>query len=130
MTQATRVHSTPPLNSSLTQGANPPQERRAESVDSFSLQPAIGQPESANRTSDSPSPFEAMDGALLRFVNCLVGYGLTLDEAGAIVSAEIERLRAGKPRPRPVVRSASGGPVARLQRRLDNWQRLRHPAAV
>jgi hypothetical protein len=102
---------------------------RAESVDSFLLQPAIGQPESGNLTSDSPSPFEDVDLAQLRFVRCLVRIGLTLDEAGAIVSAELDRLRAGKPRPRPV-RSVSGGHVARLQRRLDNWQRLRHPAAV
>ena len=102
---------------------------RAESVDSFSLQPATGQPESGNLTSESSSPFEAMDIAMLRFVNCLVRYGLTIEEVDAVVSGEIERLRAGKPRPRPV-RSASGGHVARLQRRLDNWQRLRHPAAV
>jgi hypothetical protein len=103
---------------------------RAESVDSFSLQPAIGQPESGNRTSESPSPFEEVDLAQLRFVGCLIQFGLTLDEAGAVVTAELDHLRAGKPRPRPVVRSASGGPVARLQRRLDSWQRLRHPAAV
>jgi hypothetical protein len=102
---------------------------RADSVDSFSLQPAIGHPESGSHTSDSLSPFKAMDGALLRFVNCLVRYGLTIEETAAVVSGEIERLRAGKPRLRPV-RSASGGHVARLQRRLDNWQRLRHPAAV
>jgi hypothetical protein len=52
---------------------------RAESVDSFSLQPAIGHPESQNLTSDSPSPFEDVDLALLCFVNCLVRYGLTID---------------------------------------------------
>jgi hypothetical protein len=102
---------------------------RAESVESFSLQPTIGQPESGNLTSESPSPFEDVDVALLCFVRCLVRIGLTVDEAGAVVTAELDRLRAAKPRPRPV-RSASGGPVARLQRRLDNWQRLRHPAAV
>jgi hypothetical protein len=34
---------------------------RAESVNSFSLQPAIGQPESENLTHDSPSPFEDVD---------------------------------------------------------------------
>jgi hypothetical protein len=103
---------------------------RAESVDSFSHLAGIGQRESGNFTSESPSPFEGIDLALLRFVNCLVRYGLTIEEADAVVSGEIERLRAGKPRPRPVVRSASGGHVARLQRRLDNWQRLRHLAAV
>jgi hypothetical protein len=102
---------------------------RADSVDSFSLQPAIGHPESQNLTSNSPSPFKDVDCALLRFVNCLVRYGLTIEETAAVVSGEIERLRAGKPRPRPV-RSASEGHVARLQRRLDNWRRLRHPAAV
>jgi hypothetical protein len=31
---------------------------RAESVDSFSRQPAIGQPESQIRISESPKPFE------------------------------------------------------------------------
>jgi hypothetical protein len=34
---------------------------RAESVDSFSLQPAVGQPESENLTGDSPSAFENVD---------------------------------------------------------------------
>ncbi len=33
---------------------------RAESVDSFSTQPAIGQPESGNLTSDSPKPVQAL----------------------------------------------------------------------
>jgi hypothetical protein len=75
---------------------------RAESVDSFSLQPAIGQPESEKRTGDSPSPFEDVDLALLRFVRCLVRFGLTLDEAGAVVSGELERAEAlaSKRRPR------------------------------
>jgi len=34
---------------------------RAESVNSFSLQAVIGQPESENLASDSPSPFEGVD---------------------------------------------------------------------
>ena len=33
---------------------------RAESVDSFSPQPAIGQPESGNLTGDSPKPVQAV----------------------------------------------------------------------
>jgi hypothetical protein len=103
---------------------------RAESVDSFPLQPAIGQSGSQTLTSDSPSPLEGVDLAQLSFVRCLIRYGLTIEEAGAVVTAEVDHLRAGRPRPRPVIRSASGGHVARLQRRLDNWQRLRHPAAV
>jgi len=42
---------------------------RAESVDSFSLQAAVGQPESENLTHDSPSPFEDVDLAsnLIKF---------------------------------------------------------------
>jgi hypothetical protein len=42
MIEADRVLSTPPLNSSSIQEANPPPEARAESVDSFSHQPGIG----------------------------------------------------------------------------------------
>jgi len=71
---------------------------RADSPDSFFLQPAIGQPESENLTGDSPSPFEDVDLALLRFVRCLTRSGLTLDEAGAVVSGEIERFRTGVPK--------------------------------
>ena len=102
MTKADSVLSTPPLNSSSIQNANPPPEARAESVDSFSLQPAIGQPESGNLTSESPSPFEDIDLALLRFVGCLIQFGLTLDQAGTVVSAELERAEAiaSKRRPR------------------------------
>jgi hypothetical protein len=75
---------------------------RAESVDSFLPQPAIGQPESGNLTSDSPSQFEGIDLALLRFVRCLIGVGLTMDEASAVVSGELERAEAlaSKRRPR------------------------------
>jgi hypothetical protein len=68
---------------------------RAESVDSFSAQPAIGQRESQTLTGDSPSSIEDVEIALLRFVRCLVRFGLTLDEAGAVVSGELEHLRAG-----------------------------------
>jgi hypothetical protein len=99
-------------------------------VDSFPLQPAIDHRESQTLSSESPRPIEGLDLALLRFVNCLVRHGLTVADADAVVTNELERLRADKPRPRPVRTSASEGAVARLQRRLDNWQRLRHPAAV
>jgi hypothetical protein len=62
----------------------------------------IGQPESGNLTSESPSPFEDVDLALLRFVRSLVQFGLTPGEAGAVVSAELERAEAlaSKRRPR------------------------------
>jgi hypothetical protein len=75
--------------------ARPMLPPRADSVDSFFLQPAIGQPDSENLTGDSPSPFEDVDLALLRFVRCLIRFGLTLDEAGTIVSGELERFRTG-----------------------------------
>ncbi len=60
MTKADRVLSTPPLNSSSIQSTNPPPEARAESVDSFSCQPAIGQPESGNLTSESGKPVKGL----------------------------------------------------------------------
>jgi hypothetical protein len=66
---------------------------RAESVDSFSHQPAIGQPEGQVRTSDSPKPFEAIDLAQLRFVRCLVRHGATLEEAATVIAGELERAR-------------------------------------
>ncbi len=50
MAKADRVHSTPPLNSSPIQAGDPP---RAESVDSFSHQPATRQPDRENRISES-----------------------------------------------------------------------------
>ena len=68
---------------------------RAEPVDSFLPQPAIGQPESQTLTSDSPSPTESIDLALLCFVRCLVRYGATIEEAAAVVAAELEHLRPG-----------------------------------
>jgi hypothetical protein len=76
--------------------------RGAESVDSFSLQLATGQPESRNLTSESPRAFEGIDVALLRFVGCLIQFGLTLDQAGTVVCAELERAEAlaSKRRPR------------------------------
>jgi hypothetical protein len=100
MTQADSVHSTPPTNTSAIDDTQSTIERallppRAESTDSIFLQPAIGQPDSGNLTGDSPSPFEDVDLALLHFVQCLIRFGLTLDEAGAVVSGELERFRAG-----------------------------------
>jgi hypothetical protein len=68
---------------------------RAKSADSFPLQPAIGQPESQTLTSNSPSPFEGMDVALLRFVRCLIRIGLTFDEAGVVIAGEVDRFRTG-----------------------------------
>jgi hypothetical protein len=44
-----RVHSTPPTNTSSVQGANPPLDARAESVDSFLHQPAIGHRQQGRR---------------------------------------------------------------------------------
>jgi hypothetical protein len=58
MTQADLVHSTPPLNTSATLEANPPQDARAESLDSFSAQSAIKHWPAAKRISDSPKPDE------------------------------------------------------------------------
>src|ERR1700742_4989242 len=58
MIEADRVLSTPPTNTSATLEVNPPPEARAESVDSFSHQSAIGQPGSGKRTSESPKPPE------------------------------------------------------------------------
>jgi hypothetical protein len=56
MIEADSVLSTPPLNSSSIQDTNPPPEARAESVDSFSHHPAIGQPESQKLTCESKKP--------------------------------------------------------------------------
>jgi hypothetical protein len=60
MTRADRVLSTPPLNTSSIQSTNPPPEAPAESVDSFSHQPGIGQPESENLTSESARPADRL----------------------------------------------------------------------
>jgi hypothetical protein len=38
--------------------------------------------------------------AQLCFVRCLVAFGLSLDDAGTVVSAELERARAGAERKR------------------------------
>lgn len=62
-------------------------------MDSFSLQPAIGKPESRVLVSESASPTEGIDLALTRFVRCLVGYGASLDIVEAVVLAELSRLR-------------------------------------
>jgi len=65
MTKADRVHSTPPLNSSSIQEANPPPEARGESADSFSHQPGIAQPESRNLTSESGKPAKGLSRRLM-----------------------------------------------------------------
>ena len=98
MTQADRVHSTPPTNTSAIDDPQSTIERPmpcADSPDSIFLQPAIGQPDSENLTGDSPSPTEGLDRALLRFVRCLVSYGATPDEIHAMVLADLERARQG-----------------------------------
>ncbi|MET4240710.1 hypothetical protein [Bradyrhizobium sp. RT10b] len=64
MIEADPRHSTPPLNSSSIPDANPAQGACAESVDSFSLQPATGQPETGERTSDSPRPVQGQSNIL------------------------------------------------------------------
>jgi hypothetical protein len=71
---------------------------RAESVDSFPLQPAIGQPDSQTLISESPSPLEDVEVALLRFVRCLIRIGLTFDEAGVVIAGEVDRFRTGATR--------------------------------
>jgi hypothetical protein len=65
MTKADRVLSTPPLNSSSIQEANPPPEALAESVDSFSHQPAIGQSEGQTLTSESGKPAKGLSRRLM-----------------------------------------------------------------
>jgi hypothetical protein len=60
MTQADCVFSTPPLNSSSIQKANPAPDARADSADSFSGLPAIAQPASRNHASDSPKPLDGL----------------------------------------------------------------------
>jgi hypothetical protein len=75
MIKADSVFSTPPTNSSAIDAP----------------QSTIESPTAGN----SPSPFEDVDLALLRFVRCLIRFGLTLDEAGAVVSGELESFRPG-----------------------------------
>jgi hypothetical protein len=58
MSEADSVHSTPPINAS----ADTPLDDPAESVDSFSHQPALGRPESRTLTGDSPIPVETLVG--------------------------------------------------------------------
>ena len=60
MQEADRVHSTPPTNASPLQETNPPPAARAESVDSFSHQPATGQPETGKLTGESGKPAEGL----------------------------------------------------------------------
>jgi hypothetical protein len=65
MIEADSVLSTPPLNSSPIQSANSPPEALGESVDSFSHQPAIGQPESQNLASESGKPVKGLSRRLV-----------------------------------------------------------------
>jgi hypothetical protein len=60
MTKADSVLSTPPLNSSSIQEANPPPEVHSESVDSFSGEPGIGQPETTKIASESGKPVKGL----------------------------------------------------------------------
>jgi hypothetical protein len=45
---------------------------RADSTHAFCVQPAVPQPKTRNRTSESANPFEGLDLAMLRFVRCLI----------------------------------------------------------
>lgn len=91
MTQADSVLSTPPINTSPIQEANPPPEARAESVDSFSLQPGIGQPESQKLTSESGKVAEGLSRRLLLAGLALLPAGLpaagtAVDPAFALIA--------------------------------------------
>jgi hypothetical protein len=50
-----------------------------------------------SRRSNSRTTPRFKDLTLLRCVRCLIRFGLTLDEAGAVVSGELERFRTGAP---------------------------------
>ena len=91
MIEADRVHSTPPLNSSSIQNANPPLQAPAESVDSFSLQPAIGQPESENLTSESAKPG---GGLSRRHMLAALAAGAGAAAAPAVVDPVFELIEA------------------------------------
>jgi len=56
MTQADRVFSTPPLNTSVPDPADTWHAGRADSPDSFSSRPGTRQPETGKRISDFPRP--------------------------------------------------------------------------
>jgi hypothetical protein len=77
MIQADSVHSTPPLSSSSTQ------EGGGTTEASLSKQPLA----------DAAGSIEQIDLALLRFVSALLRWGLSLEEAGAVVASELERFR-------------------------------------
>lgn len=97
MIEADRVHSTPPTNSSSIQNTNPPPEARAESVDSFSHQPGIGQPESLNLTSESARPVEGLSRrAALAALATLPAGALTMPASALAVSADAELIALGK----------------------------------
>lgn len=53
------------------------------------------------------APPDALELALLRFVNCLVRHGASMADAGVIVAGELDRLRRQSPRSRSIL-SKSG----------------------
>lgn len=57
MTEADRVHSTPPTNASVPNPTGIGPAAPADSTDSFPARPATRQPETAERTSESRKPF-------------------------------------------------------------------------
>jgi hypothetical protein len=64
MTRADSVITTPPLNSSPIQDANPPREAHAESVDSFSTQRPPGDRPDERPASESRKPAGELPAAL------------------------------------------------------------------
>jgi hypothetical protein len=83
MTKTDSVLSTPPTNTSPILKANPPLEARAESVDSFPLQPAIGQRERAKALSDLARLREEASAEIERLI-------AFLDASDQYVMTEIE----------------------------------------
>jgi hypothetical protein len=92
MIEADSVHSTPPLNSSSTKPTHIPLAGRAESVDSFTAQPAIGQPVTGERISESRKPAEGLSRRTM--LGALAVLPVALPAAAAVadpVFAAIER---------------------------------------
>jgi hypothetical protein len=97
MIEADRVLSTPPLNSSSIQETNPPPEARAESVDSFSHQPAIRQPESRNLVSESRKPVNGLSRrAALAGVAMLPAGVVGIPTAATAACADAELITLGR----------------------------------